>query len=175
MWIAEGNSYFNRPIRFYNCTKGTEVYSLTALQFRKLRCMPLEGPLMTWLRLTTAAFAALILSVSAGLPSVYGATGKSMSIQTAPDNSAANKDQAGTAQDQSNAKEDRLTTAKIRKAIIADKDLSTYAHNIKIITTNGSVTLKGPVKSEDEKEKVASDAAGVVSADRITNNLTVKQ
>ena len=74
-----------------------------------------------------------------------------------------------------NAKEDRLTTAKIRKAIIADKDLSTYAHNIKIITTNGSVTLKGPVKSEDEKEKVASDAAGVVSADRITNNLTVKQ
>ena len=58
---------------------------------------------------------------------------------------------------------------------MADKGLSTYAHNVKIITVNGTVTLKGPVKSEEEKEKVASDAASIVSADRITNNLTVKQ
>jgi osmotically-inducible protein OsmY len=130
---------------------------------------------MTPLRLTIAAFAALALSCSTGFPSISGGTGASMGTQTAPDNSANNKNQSGSADNQSNAKEDRLTTANIRKAIIADKDLSTYAHNIKIITINGSVTLKGPVKSEDEKQKVASDAAGVVSADRITNNLTVKQ
>jgi osmotically-inducible protein OsmY len=68
-----------------------------------------------------------------------------------------------------------MTTANIRKAIIADKDLSTYAHNVKIITVNGVVTLKGPVTSDGEKEKVASDAASVVSADKITNHLTVKQ
>jgi BON domain/Virulence factor BrkB len=67
------------------------------------------------------------------------------------------------------------TTAQIRKAIVADKSLSTYAHNVKVITVNGAVTLKGPVYSDDEKEKVASDAAGVVSADKITNQLTVKQ
>jgi hypothetical protein len=116
---------------------------------------------MTPLRLTIAAFAALALSCSTGFPSISGGTGASMGTQTAPDNSANNKNQSGSADNQSNAKEDRLTTANIR--------------NIKIITINGSVTLKGPVKSEDEKQKVASDAAGVVSADRITNNLTVKQ
>jgi hyperosmotically inducible periplasmic protein len=80
-----------------------------------------------------------------------------------------------TADNQADAKGDRLTTANIRKAIIADKDLSTYAHNVKIITVNGAVTLKGPVTSEEEKEKVATDAASVVSADKITNHLTVKQ
>ena len=130
---------------------------------------------MRHLRLTVAAFAALALSCSGGFPSVSGATNLSMRTQTAPDNSANNKGQTGSADNQSNAKEDRLTTAHIRKAIIDDKNLSTYAHNIKIITINGSVTLKGPVKSEEEKQKVASDAAGVVSADRITNNLTIKQ
>ena len=98
-------------------------------------------------------------------------------VQTAPDNSAQNKDQNQglTADNQSNAKSDRATTANIRKAILADKDLSTYAHNIKVITVNGAVTLKGPVKSEEEKQKIASEAASMVSADKITNNLTVKQ
>jgi osmotically-inducible protein OsmY len=80
-----------------------------------------------------------------------------------------------TADSQTNAKSDRLTTQKIRKAIMADKDLSTYAHNVKIITVDGAVTLKGPVQSEEEKQKVASEAASVVSADKITNELTVKQ
>jgi len=94
--------------------------------------------------------------------------------QTAADDSAHNKGQQTTADSQTNAKSDRLITAKVRRAIIADKSLSTYAHNVKIITLNGSVTLKGPVKSEEEKQKVASDAAGATSADAITNQLTVK-
>ena len=50
-----------------------------------------------------------------------------------------------------------------------------YAHNVKIITTHGTVTLKGPVKSDEEKQKVVSDAAGVVSQDKIVDHLTVKQ
>jgi hyperosmotically inducible periplasmic protein len=97
------------------------------------------------------------------------------SSQTAPDNSDQNKNQHGTADNQSNATSDRQLTARIRKALISDKSLSTYAHNIKIITVNGSVTLKGPVKSEDEKQKVITDATSVVSADKITSQLTVKQ
>jgi len=92
-----------------------------------------------------------------------------------PDNSAQNTNQPRTAQDQSNVQSDRETTAKVRKAIIADKDLSMYAHNIKIITRNGTVTLKGPVKSDDEKQKVESDVAGVVSRDSLVDQLTVKQ
>ena len=57
---------------------------------------------------------------------------------------------------------------------MADKSLSTYAHNIKIITVNGAVTLKGPVKSDDEKAKLAEIAANAVSADKVTNEITVK-
>lgn len=92
----------------------------------------------------------------------------------APDNSANNKQQSVTADQQSNAASDRAITQKIRKALVADKSLSTYAHNVKIITTNGMVTLKGPVTSEDEKQKVASTAAGVVDSSKIDNRLTVK-
>ena len=116
---------------------------------------------------------ALLCSASVSIPSF--AVAQSSTAQTAPDNSGHNKHQAKTADSQSNAKTDRLTTAKARRAIIADKGLSMYAHNVKIITTNGMITLKGPVKSEEEKQKVASDLASVVSADKVTNQLTVKQ
>ncbi len=91
------------------------------------------------------------------------------------DNSAHNKHHAKTADNQPNAKEDRLTTQKVRRAIVADKGLSTYAHNVKIITENGTVTLKGPVKSDEEKQKVTTAAAGVVSQDKVVDQLTVKQ
>ena len=130
---------------------------------------------MTHLRLNLAASAVLSVLCLANFPSFSGTLVQSANAQTAPDNSAQNKDQGPTADNQANAKTDRMTTANIRKAIIADKDLSTYAHNVKIITVNGAVTLKGPVTSDGEKEKVASDAASVVSADKITNHLTVKQ
>jgi len=100
---------------------------------------------------------------------------QSNTAQAAPDNSKQNESQVKTADNQQNAKADRVTTANIRKAIMADKDLSTYAHNVKVITVNGEVTLKGPVKSEEEKQKIASYAAGVVPADKVRTQLTVKQ
>ena len=129
---------------------------------------------MTFLRFTLVASAAIALSCLPGAlstaPQAFAQT-----AQTAPDNSNQNKNHAETADNQANAKSDRLTTQKIRKAIMADKSLSTYAHNVKILTVDGAVTLKGPVQSEDEKQKVASEAASVVSADKITNELTVKQ
>jgi osmotically-inducible protein OsmY len=53
-----------------------------------------------------------------------------------------NADHKKTAEDQPNSSNDRLTTAKVRKAIIADKELSSYANNIKIITMNGKVLSK---------------------------------
>jgi hyperosmotically inducible protein len=121
---------------------------------------------------TSAALA--LLSCSCAVLPVQALTFHNFA-QTAPDNSKQNQNQKPTADNQSNATADRQTTANIRKAIIADKNLSTYAHNVKIITSNGAVTLKGPVKSEDEKQQIATDAASVVSADKITNDLTVKQ
>ena len=95
---------------------------------------------------------------------------------TAPDNTAKNKHHKVTADQQTNAAGDRDLTAQIRKSIIADKTLSTYAHNVKIITIDGMVTLKGPVKSDAEKQTVgdlAVKAAGGQS--NVKNNLTVKQ
>lgn len=84
-----------------------------------------------------------------------------------------NADHKKTADDQPNSSSDRLTTAKVRKAIVADKELSSYAHNIKIITMKGKVTLKGPVKSEEEKQRIISDLANVIPAEDVTNQLTV--
>ncbi|HEX4576623.1 MAG TPA: BON domain-containing protein [Edaphobacter sp.] len=130
---------------------------------------------MTFSRFTLVASAAIALSCLSGANSAVQSFAQTGTAQTPPDNSNQNKNHAETADNQANAKSDRLTTQKIRKAIMADKSLSTYAHNVKIVTVDGAVTLKGPVQSEDEKQKVASEAAGVVSADKITNELTVKQ
>lgn len=95
---------------------------------------------------------------------------------TSPDNSNRNKAHDNTADQQSNATSDRMLTKHIRQALIADKSLSMYGHNVKIITKNGMVTLKGPVHSEEEKQSIASKAAEVAgSQDKITNQLTVKQ
>ena len=103
---------------------------------------------------------------------VAGATQMTPSVgladdQKKPDNSAVNKrdraEGAATADSQKMNKPDREVTQQIRKAIMDDKSLSTYAHNVKIVTRNGMVTLKGPVRSEEEKQtimKMATDAAG---------------
>jgi hyperosmotically inducible protein len=130
---------------------------------------------MTFFRFPLVASAAIALSCLPGVSSAVQAFAQTGTAQTAPDNSNQNKNHANTADDQTNAKSDRLITQKVRKAIMADKSLSTYAHNVKIVTTDGAVTLKGPVQSDDEKQKVASEAASVVSPDKITNELTVKQ
>ena len=96
--------------------------------------------------------------------------------QTAPDNSARNKNHTTTADQQPDNKSDLEITRDIREAIVADKSLSTYAHNVKIITQNGAVTLRGPVNSVEEKQTVASKAADVVGGPgKVTNQLTVKQ
>jgi len=126
-------------------------------------------------RFTPAALAATALLCFVGSVNSLHLQAQATPAQTAPDNSKQNKTQSKTADDQTNVKTDRDTTAQIRKSIMADKDLSTYAHNVKIITRNGTVTLKGPVKSDDEKQKVISYASNVVAADKVTDQLTVKQ
>ena len=68
---------------------------------------------------------------------------------------------------------DRELTQKIRKAIIADKSLSTYAHNVKVISRDGMVTLKGPVRSDAEKNTIEAKATEVAGAGKVTNEITV--
>ena len=97
--------------------------------------------------------------------------------QPAPDNSKTNQGDASkgamTAQQQSVNPADQNITKQIRSSIFKDKSLSTYAHNIKIITQDGKVTLKGPVRSEDEKAGIEAKAAAVVGAENVTNHLKV--
>jgi osmotically-inducible protein OsmY len=54
-----------------------------------------------------------------------------------------------------------------------DKTLSSYAHNVKVIAQNGQVTLKGPVRSEQEKKTVEAKAAEVAGAEHVTNQMSV--
>ena len=93
---------------------------------------------------------------------------------TAPDNTKTNKDQAGpTADQQKMNPSDRAVTQKIRKAIHEDQSLSTYAHNIKVITQDGKVTLRGPVRSDEEKSNLEAKAVSVAGQENVTNQLDV--
>ena len=112
----------------------------------------------------------------AGAPMALQAQEQSASpAASAPDNSAQNKGQQMTADQQGSHASDREITMKIRRSIVADKTLSTYGHNVKIITKNGMVTLKGPVHSDEERQTIAAKAADVVGQDKVSNQLTVKQ
>jgi len=94
--------------------------------------------------------------------------------QTPPDNTKKNKDQNSPNADQQKMNPgDTALVQQIRKSVIADKTLSTYAHNIKIIAQDGKVTLRGPVRSEDEKTNLMAKAVAVAGQDNVTNELEV--
>jgi len=82
--------------------------------------------------------------------------------------------QSPTADQARNSSADLDAMQKIRKAIVADRSLSTDAHNVKVISRDGVVTLRGPVRSESEKSAVEAKAADVVGASNVKNELTVK-
>ena len=76
--------------------------------------------------------------------------------------------------DQSNAKADIRLAAAVRRAIENDKSLSTSAHNVKLVANGGVVTLRGPVASDEEKQKVAQIAGAVDGVKSVDNNLDVQ-
>lgn len=80
-----------------------------------------------------------------------------------------------TADQQKENRSDRDITQQIRQSLMKDKSLSTYGHNVKIITQNGQVTLKGPVHSDDEKRAIAAKATEIAGENKVTNELNVKQ
>jgi osmotically-inducible protein OsmY len=100
-----------------------------------------------------------------------------LSAQTPPDNTKVNtRDRAKgavTADQQKENANDRDLTQKIRRALMQDKTLSSYAHNVKIIAQHGQVTLKGPVRSAEEKRTVEAKATEVAGAGHVTNQISV--
>lgn len=95
----------------------------------------------------------------------------------APDNSGVNtRDRnsgAVTPIDQGETEADRKVTAEIRKALVADSAMSVNAQNCKIITREGVVTLRGPVKSQAEKDAIESRAKSVAGVTSVINELEV--
>jgi osmotically-inducible protein OsmY len=117
--------------------------------------------------------AALLLSSVVAAPHSFAQTPSTV----APDNAKSNKvdasNAAATAEAQSNSAADLDMTKRIRQSLMADKSLSTYAHNIKIVTVNGRVTLNGVVRSQDEKGVVELKAANIAGENKLTSDLKV--
>src|ERR1700704_3226705 len=107
-----------------------------------------------------------------------GSTGSTLAqTQTRPDNTKVNtRDRAEgavTADQQKETPTDRDLTQKIRRSLVRDKTLSTYAHNVKIVSQGGHVTLKGPVRSAQEKQDVEAKAVEVAGAGHVINEISV--
>lgn len=127
----------------------------------------------------TALAASLLLGACAFAAAQEPADQSNAPANTQPDNTRMNQRDRNaneaTADQQKANRSDRDITQQVRKAIIADKSLSTYGHNVKVITQNGMVTLKGPVRSEEEKKAIEARAVEVAGADKVSNEMDVKE
>ena len=95
---------------------------------------------------------------------------------TPPDNTKMNASKNGqsTADQAKNNKSDVKIMAQIRRAVVTDKSLSIYGHNVKIVSKGGKVTLNGTVHTEDEKKSIEAKATAVAGDGNVTNNISVK-
>jgi hyperosmotically inducible protein len=119
---------------------------------------------------------ALTLLVAGFLGSVSVTTGavQDPEADNTNKNLPANHADANRADQQSHSPTDVEMTRKIRQALTQDKSLSTYGHNIKVITRNGVVHLKGPVTTPEEKVTIKAKAAEIAGASNIRDEITVK-
>jgi len=121
---------------------------------------------------------ALMLVLSSALLGLSTVTSATESKPTARDNSGVNvRDRAPgamTADQQSNTKSDLTLTSEIRRAVVKDQSLSMTAHNVKIVSANGRVTLRGPVNTRREKIAIAREARAIAGKRNVDNQLEVK-
>lgn len=117
---------------------------------------------------------AMTAAVALNAPTALFAADKDKDQAPKSDNAKMNKQEKGeTAEQQKENKGDLELTRNIRRAVVKDKTLSVYGHNVKIITRDGKVTLKGPVRSEEEKMTVEKHAVQVAGKENVTNQLTL--
>ncbi len=121
-------------------------------------------------RITLSLLCLTALSISAFAQDEHNAAAADNSARNERDRSGENK----TSFDRGNNKADTDTTAAIRRAIVGDDTLGMTAKNIKIITENGVVTLRGPVKSDSEKARIAELAQRAAGHSKVDNQLEVK-
>ncbi|HEY4338630.1 MAG TPA: BON domain-containing protein [Steroidobacteraceae bacterium] len=113
------------------------------------------------------------------LCAVLGAMQAGTALAQAPDNSRSNSatenstDHGSVADGQSNRPQDLQLTRSIRRSVMADKTLSVDAHNVKIVTANGHVTVNGIVRSDAEKSAIIAKAVSMAGADKVLDALKV--
>lgn len=126
------------------------------------------------MRLTQGIKRALLALATVSLISL---TAGAADQKVEPDNTAKNqRDRSGETQtsgDQSNTSADLQTTQAIRRGLMKDNDLSNNAKNIKVITANGQVTLRGPVNSAQEKTKVEQIARSAAAGAQVVDQLEI--
>jgi osmotically-inducible protein OsmY len=107
-----------------------------------------------------------------------GITGCDRTSGADADNTARNSRDSGgktvTPMDQSENEGDRAITQRVRKVVVDNDALSTNAHNVKIVTANGVVTLRGPVNTPQEKNTVVAAAQMTPGVKRVDDQLEVK-
>ena len=127
-----------------------------------------------WIRRGTLIAVALMMTSTASIGRAGDRATTPAEAQYPADDTGRNtRDSDGktlTAADQSNSKSDVEITRQIRQAIVKDGSLSTSAHNVKIITNGGVVTLRGPVASVKEKTVVAAEAQRSTESPKSTIN-----
>jgi hyperosmotically inducible periplasmic protein len=129
----------------------------------------------------------LLLPLIASLLMIYSSQGQqatpipndpAASDSTEADNTKRNSSEQNkntdTAEKQSNSKDDLALTQKIRQAVMKDGSLSMNAKNVKIIARDGTISLKGPVDSQQEKDTIATAAGEIAGKDKVDNQLEVK-
>jgi hypothetical protein len=144
------------------------------------RCTATLAGVLSLLAAFTPAFAGDKTSASAETtkPSSTAPRRADAPAPPAADNTGTNrrdrKETEPTADQQKNGKTDLQLTADIRRSVIADKDLSMNAHNVKIIAQDGKVTLKGPVDSAAEKKAVEEKAQAVAGRGNVVSEIQIK-
>ena len=126
---------------------------------------------------TPFSFAITLLAGLLTVAAVSAQTVDSATQHESADNTKANASDrntdAKTPLDQSNDQDAIEVTAGIRRAVLEDSSLSTSAHNVKIVTNGNVVTLRGPVKSADEKQRVESLAVKAATGKQVRNELSI--
>ena len=130
---------------------------------------------LRWSRSSVSLAAALLLL--SGAPLVSAGEHASSAASAAPDDTGKNvrdrDENAVTADQQSNDPQDVEITRKIRRSITKDKSFSTNARNVKIVTIDRNVTLRGPVDSAKEKERIAATAKKIAGADKVDDQIEI--
>jgi osmotically-inducible protein OsmY len=116
----------------------------------------------------------VVAALSLATPCAMNAQDRGAGTDNTRVNKRDRKSSAVTADQQKETDTDREISANIRRALMDNKDLSIYAHNVKIITRNGIVTLKGPVRSAEEKKQVETKATEIAGAGKVKSMISVK-